>query len=138
MAVLLAVEALVAGCGGGRQPAADKRVPHIKALAVLYFKAVSKLGRRPESEPEFKQAIAQGELDLGALGVSNVEELFISERDNQPLVILYGGSPKGASPGVVAYERTGKDGKRLVATNTGQVIEADDAQFAKLVPSPQP
>jgi hypothetical protein len=130
----LALAVTVAGCSGGA-PSSEKQLPHAKAIAVLYFKAVSTLGRAPKSEAEFKQVISQGTVDFDVLGVSTVDELFVSDRDNEPLVIIYGESSKGASPGVVAYEQTGKDGKRLVATNNGQVVEADAARFGQLVPS---
>jgi hypothetical protein len=125
--------ALLVGCGSS-VGSAPKGVSHVGAISALYFKAASVLGRNPADEQEFKTAIGQGEMDLDVLGVSSVDELFVSDRDGQPLVILYGPRPKN-SQGVIAYEQTGKDGVRLVGTSNGQVIEADAAQFAKLVPA---
>jgi hypothetical protein len=128
----LLAAALFAGCGPDEQ-ARQKGVSHVRAISALYFKATSVLGRNPADEQEFKAAVSQGEMDLDVLGVSSVDELFVSDRDGQPLVILYGAQPK-SSQGVIAYEQTGKDGIRLVGTSNGQVIEADAAQFAKLAP----
>jgi hypothetical protein len=91
------------------------------------------LGRNPADEQEFKAAVGQGKMDLDVLGVSSVDELFVSDRDGQPLVILYGAQAKN-SQGVIAYEQTGENGVRLVGTSNGQVIEADATQFLKLVP----
>jgi hypothetical protein len=125
--------ALLVGCGSS-VGSAPKGVSHVGAISALYFKAASVLGRNPADEQEFKTAIGQGEMDVNVLGVSSVDELFLSDRDGQPLVILYGPRPKN-SQGVIAYEQTGKDGVRLVGTSNGQVIEADAAQFAKLVPA---
>jgi hypothetical protein len=56
--------------------------------------------------------------------------LFTSPRDGQPYVVHY----KQAGT-VVAYERDGKDGKRLVAYPSGQVEEVDETRFKQLVPS---
>jgi hypothetical protein len=126
--------ACLVGCGSNAE-SRNKGVSHVRAISALYFKATSVLGRNPADEQEFKAAIGQGKMDLDVLGVSSVDELFVSDHDGQPLVILYGPQPK-SSKGVIAYEQTGKDGVRLVGTSNGQVIEADAAQFAKLVPSP--
>jgi hypothetical protein len=126
----------VVGCSGGNAEATRKQVSHVRAVAALYFRAHSALGKNPENEQEFKNAVSHGKMDLDVLGVSSVDELFISDRDGQPLVIVYGQQPKGVAPGVIAYEQTGKDGVRLVGTSNGQVIEADAARFAELVKSP--
>jgi hypothetical protein len=128
--------ALLVGCGSN-VGASPKGVSHVGAISALYFKATSVLGRNPADEQEFKTAIGQGPMDLDVLGVSSVDELFVSDRDGQPLVILYGPQPKN-SRGVIAYEQTGKDGVKLVGTSNGQVIEADATQFAKLVPPSAP
>ena len=129
--VLLSVTVL--GCTSHRDEVRAKEVSHARAIATLYFRAASTLGRPPENEQEFKQAAAQGQMDLGVLGVDSVDELFVSDRDAQPLTMVYGKAPQGVARGVIAYEQTGKDGIRLVAFNNGQVIEANQAKFAELV-----
>jgi hypothetical protein len=131
------VVAVFAGCGGNTAGDGGKTVSHLRAITALYFKASSSLGKNPANEQEFKGVISQGKMDLEVLGVGSVDELFISDRDGQPLAIIYGQPPDGVSKGVVAYERTGKDGVRQIGLTSGQVIEADAAQFAKLVSSPQ-
>jgi len=128
----LIAAALLVGCGSNAG-SATKGVSHVGAISALYFKATSVLGRSPADEQEFKAAVAKGPMDLDVLGVSSVDELFVSDRDGQPLVILYGPRLKN-SHGVIAYEQTGKDGVRLVGTSNGQVIEADATRFSKLVP----
>jgi hypothetical protein len=126
--------ALLVGCGSNAE-ARQKGVSHVRAISALYFKATSVLGRNPADEQEFKAAVGQGKMDLDVLGVSSVDELFVSDRDGQPLVILYGAQAKNPK-GVIAYEQTGENGVKLVGTNNGQVIEADATQFLKLVPPP--
>ena len=137
MVLALLGAAMLAGCGGAVQTGA-KQISHVHALTTLYFRATSALGRAPASEQEFKEAINQGKVDLSVLGVSNIDELFVSDRDGQPIVVVYGKDAKGKTPDVVAYEQTGVDGVRLVGNRAGQVTEVDAAEFAKLVPSAKP
>jgi|tagenome__1003787_1003787.scaffolds.fasta_scaffold19977232_1 hypothetical protein len=95
-------------------------------------------GQAPANEAEFKKFVAaSGDRELQAAGVSSVDELFVSPRDNQPYVIPYGSdAARLIGRGVVAYERRGKDGHRFVGYRLGFVNEIDDAEFRSLVPSP--
>lgn len=130
MALLLAA---VVGCGGAASVKRDKEISHVGAVTTLYFRAKSTLGKPPGSEQEFKEVIAQDNVDPGVLGVDSVDELFVSDRDGQPLVVDYG---QTSAQGVVVYEQVGKDGVRLVGFTSGQIEEADAAEFAQLVPKP--
>jgi hypothetical protein len=133
--LLLAVGlAPLLGCGGSPSAAKNKELSHLRAVTALYFQANSRLGKNPTSPEEFREAIAAGNPDWSKLGVSGPDELFVSERDGKPLVVLYG--PQKGPFNVVAYEQEGLNGVRLVGTSNGQVQEADAAQFAKLVPQP--
>jgi hypothetical protein len=132
MLLALLSAAVLAGCGGA-VPTGAKQISHVHAITTLYFRATSTLGRAPASEQEFKEAINQGKVDLRVLGVGNIDELFVSDRDGLPIVIVYG-KDKGKTPDVVAYEQTGVEGVRLVGNRAGQVTEVDAAEFAKLVP----
>lgn len=132
---LLAI-VVAAGCGGGSAGTnREKEISHVGAITTLYFRADSILRKSPATEQEFKEVIAQQNVDPGVLGVGSIDELFISDRDGQPLVVNYG---QTAPLGVVAYEQVGKDGVRLVGFKNGQIEEADAARFAKLIPTPAP
>jgi hypothetical protein len=133
--LLVAIAASAIGCGSKPTAANNKELSHLRAVTALYFQANSRLGKNPTSAEEFKESIAAGNPDWSKLGVSGPDELFISERDGKPLVILYGPSKSGPF-GAVAYEQEGLNGVRLVGMINGQVQEADAAQFAKLVPKP--
>ncbi len=127
---------LLMGCGGGSVGTnRAKEISHVGAITTLYFRADSVLRKSPASEQEFKEVIAQQNVDPGVLGVGSADELFVSDRDGQPLVIIYG---QTAPQGVVAYEQVGKDGVRLVGFKNGQIDAADATRFAKLVPTPAP
>jgi hypothetical protein len=110
----------------------------IKPLTMMYASYMNRsAGRRPASQQEFKSYIAErGEQLLKSAGMSSVEELFVSPRDNEPYVILYGSEdPRLTSSGIVIYERTGMGGRRLVGYRMGFVNEVDEAEFRKLVPA---
>ena len=67
--------------------------------------------------------------------VTAVDELFVSDRDGQPLVVTYGKYPAGMNARIVVYEKNGADGKRFVGYNSGAVELVDDARFNELVTS---
>lgn len=66
-----------------------------------------------------------------------MDELLVSPSDGQPFVVRYG---KAAAPlvsrGVIAYEQTGKDGKRFVGYRLGYVEAVDEEKFRTVVPKP--
>ncbi len=73
---------------------------------------------------------------MSNLDIANVDQLFLSERDQQPYVVLYGKRPANAND-LVAYEQTGVGGKRLVGYSIGLIAEVDEAQFQELVSQQQ-
>ena len=86
-------------------------------------------------------ATGQSAADLANLGVTDPAKLWISSRDKQPYVILYGpvsGPPGPAGQPVIAYESKGVGGKRFVASSLGAVDEVTEARFKELVPTPVP
>jgi hypothetical protein len=90
-------------------------------------------GRPPKNEEQLRKFIEQmGPAWMESHGVDSVDELFTSPRDGQPYVVLYGRRRSK----VIAYEAEGKDGKRFVADDLGNVELADEARFNELVPDP--
>jgi hypothetical protein len=121
-----------AGTGAGADPS------RIKELATLYTSFMNRhAGRPPATESEFKQYVVErGEPLFKSAGVSTADELFVSPRDNEPYVILYGNeAAKLISRGIVVHERTGVGGRRLIGYRIGSIEELDDAEFRKLVPA---
>jgi hypothetical protein len=111
-----------------------KELSHVRLLTNLYAKASNALGRNPRDQEEFKRAIASSGVPLENLRVQSIDELFVSDRDGQPLTVVYG-PPKGESD-VVVYETQGVDGLRQVGHKIGMVEEVDATRFAELVPAP--
>jgi hypothetical protein len=126
--------ALSAGCGRQSSGSGQSRTSHVRVLTGLYSGTASKLGHAPRDEQEFKSTIAALPVSLDKLHVGSVDELFVSERDNQPLEIAYG-KPKGRD--VVIHEKTGVNGKRYVGHRVGMVEELDEEAFQKAVSGAQ-
>lgn len=130
----LALSALtLMGCGsGGSSEVREKGYSHVRLLTTLHARISSELGRYPKDEAEFKAALGKANLTLDGMKVSSIDELFVSKRDGQPLVVVYGQPPAGSD--VVVYEQTGVNGLREVGHRIGQVDEVDQARFDELVP----
>ncbi len=63
--------------------------------------------------------------------------MFVSNRDHEPFVIYYKmllTAPDANGGPALAHEKTGVDGKRLVALVTTRVEEVDEERLSELVP----
>jgi hypothetical protein len=129
---LFLIACTLAGCGGPSADAQQGQLNHVRLLTMMYTKVSSQLGRNPKDEQEFQDLIHKADPSLEAMKVSSIDELFVSERDGQPLGVHYGPHPPGSD--VVVYEQTGVDGKRLIGHKIGHVEEVDEARFRELVP----
>ena len=126
---------LSAACGCGRTPQAP--APHTRlavvAQAYAHFLAEHQ-GRLPRDQNQLKEFIQGSSTLLEKAGASDIEQLFISERDNQPLVLLFNSQRQPlAAAGIIGHEQVGVDGRRLVAYRFGNVEELDEAQFNTLL-----
>ena len=130
MLLLSALVACASGCGGSSDVVVNKHASHVRKLTALYTMTSMKLRRPPRDEQEFKKTLAALEVKPEKYDVDSFDELFTSERDEQPLKVVYGTPPKGSD--VVVYEQAGVDGKRLVGHKIGMIEELDDADFSAL------
>ena len=137
-ALALFILVIAGGCWGGGRTNQAQEISTLKPLAVYYGKYVSQHGGRPPpSEAEFK-AFVKDPKNAESLKlefqITNVDDMFISPRDHEPYVVIYGKiSTAGGAP-VVAYEKTGVEGKRFVVNGLGSVEEVDEAKFRNMVP----
>ena len=95
-------------------------------------------GNPPKDEAAFKDYIRQhGAHRLKGADMNELDALFVSTRDNQPLVFIYGinADPRRQSA-VIGYEQSAVDGKRTVGYRHGTVELVDDARFTELAPAP--
>jgi hypothetical protein len=127
---------ILAGCGG-TPSAAPASNADFQKLVALYSRMIN-AGTPPTSEAEFKSAIKDRLKSVAdALGVTDVDALFVSPRDGKPVVVVYGRRPPGMNSEVVAYEQVGVAGKRLVGFSLGTIEETDEQRFRELVPAPK-
>lgn len=134
---LVAAAMLAAGCSQQMQ-SKKQQESRLKPLALLYGQYMAQhRGQPPASEAEFKKFVESQKAFLTQFGVPDPATLFISERDGQPYVVIYG-KPTGpavlAGQPVIAYEKVGVGGRRFVASQLGAVEEVDEARFKELVP----
>ena len=102
----------------------------------MYNAAVRELGRAPKNEQELKDFVAaNGDPFIKPLGLDNPEQLFVSERDGEPFVIMYGQRPKGTRGDLIAYEQTGVDGKRRAGYSLGIIEEVTEEELRKMAPN---
>src|SRR6478672_11820177 len=110
----------LAGCSRS-DPLKSPTAARLKGLATMYLDYAAAKGGGPPSEAEFKKHLHRGEkfvLQGNGVDPNAIDATFVSERDKEPFVVLYGvgiSQISGTSAPVVAYEKTGVAGKRLVA-----------------------
>jgi hypothetical protein len=107
---------------------------HIQDLANWYakFRRASK-GRYPANEQQFAAFIGNSLKQAGSS--ASAQEILTSPRDGQKYVVTYG---KATSPSpntsIVAFEKEGADGKKLIVFETKESREVDDAELKSLLP----
>jgi hypothetical protein len=125
------------GCGGS-QPLSSDMDPHLVLLTKLYSDHLNaKQGAPPADRQAFEDFIRNhGEHRLKQSPTEDLEKLFVSTRDGQPLVMFYGKiSDPWLQRSVVGHEQVGIDGKRCVGMRYGTVQLVDQKEFEQLVPS---
>ena len=116
-------------------PTSPASKSHLALLASGFIiHANSHQGRPPRDESAFKGFLtSKGSAVLELADVTNVADLFVSERDGQPLVFMYEtGKAPHLQSGVVGYEAEGVDGVRLVAFRDGTIRQLSEQEFQSL------
>jgi len=136
---LLLLFVAASGCGGDdalESPTAAR----LKGLSTMYLDfVVAKGGTAPANEAELKkhmQTIDQIQLNMAGIERGKIDEAFVSLRDNEPFVVIYGVSAGtlGAKDGpVVAHEKTGVGGKRLVVNVSTHLQHVNESRLKELV-----
>ena len=128
----------VIGCSesGPANAVAAANDSNVKRLSNLYQSLASRNGwRGPKDETEFKEFIRTfpaHRLELMGVDPSQVDALFVSDRDGQPFQVKYGiDSGLGAVIAVV-FEQQGKDGMKLVGFTDGSVQSVDESRYQQL------
>lgn len=139
LALLMLTGALLVGCEGKEIPTVrDVDDLHImKFLTVWSAYKQSHNGRAPADEKELKAWAKTLKPDrLAKLGLKDIDSVFNSPRDGQPYALVKMGRERGGMSQVLAYERTGVDGKRKTVSTMGSVSDMDEATFSRAVKGP--
>src|SRR5262249_15901812 len=136
----LLVTIAAAGCGSDELNSST--AAKLKALATLYLDyAVAKRGQGPRSEQVLKnhmRSLPDFVLQMNGGGPEGIDAVFVSHRDQEPFAVLYGvtiSGLSGTSAPLLAYEKTGKKGKRLVVFANTKVAHVDESQLPGLMSS---
>lgn len=130
---LVVLTCLLLGCGGGNAAKSDPSKSNLAAFSTLYARfRIANRGQNPKNENELRSFIeSKGSTVLEAAGLS-VDDVFVSNRDNEPIVVVYGDKPLICDgQEVIAYESTSLDGERLVASPTGSAMFVNEATFSE-------
>ena len=112
----------------------------LRVISTYYLDlAFARNGPGPASEQELKKHMRRQERsDLLSYGIdpkSIDTTAFVSERDQEPFVVLYGLTSRkvtAAEAPLVAHEKTGKYGKRLAVLAFNKVYLVDEAGLEAL------
>ncbi len=108
---------------------------HMKRIAVLYGDYRRAKGTSPKNTAELKAWVKSlPKADLERRGIDAVDQVFISPRDSQEYVIVP--TPKNAMMGmskVIAYEKTGVEGKRWKINTQSYINEVTEAELDQVL-----
>ena len=126
---LLAVIALFSGvgCSGDAGPKVDDSTQDLNQIARAYSMIVTGKNRPPKDVSEIRAILT----DLHAADINPPpDEVLVSSRDGQPYVIIMGANLGGVSSGdILAYEKTGAEGKRYALLMSRDVQQVTDEEF---------
>jgi len=129
--LVLIVVGSVSGIGCNKQASMqDVYDTNLKKLHVCYTMFMEDHGYQgPKDESELKEYLKTNPTAVTLikridLTPENVDEIFIGQRDDEPFEVRYG--LRGTADHAIVFERTGVDGKRLVAFANPVELEEDE------------
>jgi hypothetical protein len=133
--IVLACGGLVlAGCGSSSassaQPDGKERISRLFNLYRAYCDAKGKGPPSEQALKEFGQKLPAKDRADRLIG-DDLEEIFVSPRDNKKFVVRYNMKLDPSKSRAVIWEEDGKDGMRLVALSMGYKVEYDDNMLAE-------
>ncbi len=128
---------LLAGCSSTPPPAAEftPNEVHLKRVVGLYSEYKSTKGTWPKNTAELKAWVkSMPKAELEKHNIDDVDKVFISPRDGQEYVIvpMPPKAPMGMTK-VIAYEKTGVQGKHWKIASQGYINEVTTEQLDKLL-----
>jgi hypothetical protein len=134
--VLLCV-ALGSGCGSPAAQSNGTADTRMRLLGRLYGQFMAENnGQPPMDESQLIGFLGKSAEFLKTQGVANLQELLVSARDGQPLVVLYGKQiveDENSGFPWIAYESQGRDGKKYMIGARGNVDQMTSEQIEAMV-----
>jgi len=132
---LLLIGNVLVGCNSPEvKQEVKRRGSNLQSLAGMYRMYSSENGGHPPAnETDLKNFIQEQGLEhFEPFGITTVDDLFISPRDGEPYVVVYGGSEL---PEILAYERLGTETGRWIVSSMAVVAEVNESAFKELFPN---
>jgi hypothetical protein len=125
MPLILLVTLTAVGCDGGTKINKPPDESYLRGIVRTYGTAARDLGRPPTTIEEIKAIYAPVDPDPG--------KYVRSPRDGEEFVVVWGlDLDRASADTVVAYERKGADGKRMVVTADSTVKEVTDDELKQM------
>ena len=141
--LILFVVAALAPLGGCSQNSSSHAAvaaandSNIKRLANLYQSFASRHGwRGPKDEAEFKEFVRgfpPHRLEMMGVDVDQIDAIFVSERDGQPLIVKYRSRKWIGRRDPRRVRTAGARRQEKVGLTNGAVQEADETEYKKLL-----
>lgn len=126
---------VLTGCGkGSHDPPSVEALMAIENVGKWYqLYRADHGGKQPADESAFLDYVNRKLAERGAEAVDS-DELLTSPRDGEPYVVRYGKvSSRDQARNLVAYEKTGGNGTRLIVSELAISREVDDAELQSLL-----
>lgn len=121
--LILFTGVLLAGCSSSEPPGLkQEEINPLGKIGNAYDRATVKLGYPPRNLDQLKPFLKEE---------GDVDSLLRSPNDGQPYVILWGQNIRKVEtmpPPIIAYEKQGVNGRRVVLTAMG-VVPMDEEEF---------
>lgn len=127
---ILSACCFLVGCGSstGSRTAEEE---HLRKLGTYYSRYLAQHKGMPPGTLDDLKAFMKKE----GVPAEGFDALFVSPRDGEAYVVHLKkrvGPPRADGP-IVLHEKSGKDGKRIVALATGEVRAMEEAAFQKSI-----
>jgi hypothetical protein len=134
---LLVLSCLLSGCGTKEIPPLPPEQIHIlKLTSILAEYRRTHKNALPANADEFKKWASSLKRDqLAKFGIDNLDDALVSPRDHEPYQITPGKPNRMGIIPVIAYEKTGVNGKRYVLSSMGTAGEVNEEAMRNSVPN---
>lgn len=132
---ILVAALATAGCGGvSHSPPSGEAMLAIEDVAKWYqLYRAGNAGKQPADEDAFL-AFINSKLTERGQEAGDRKELLTSPRDGEPYVVRYGKvSSRDQEGDLVAYERNGVNGTKLIVTELARSREVDESELQSLL-----